>query len=396
MSGVRFPPPAPDAKGACLNDRPRPETICAQAGGAHTDDAGAVPAIQLSSTFLRGPDNALMVGDNFYARYGGPNLRMAEHVIAQLEGAAEALLFASGMAAALAPFRRLPPGAHVVATSRGYFSIIAWLREQHARGALQVSFFDPRTPAQLAGAMRAGQTKLVWIETPVNPVYEVVDIAATARIAHEAGAMLAVDSTAGSPILTRPLEHGADIVFHSATKYLNGHSDVLAGALAIGNAAAPLWADIKDERKVGGATLGAFEAWLLLRGMRTLHLRVAHASAAAHRLAERLEHHGAIERVTYPGLPSHPQHEIAKRQMTGGFGGMMSFEVRGGAEAALRVISKLKLIKVATSLGGVETLIEHRRSIEGPQSDVPAGLLRLSVGVENVDDIWADLSAALA
>jgi cystathionine gamma-synthase len=378
-----------------VNDRIRRETVCAQGAGAHSDDGGAIPAIQLSSTFLRGPDNALIVSDNFYARYGGPNSRMAEHAIARLEGAADALLFASGMAAALAPFRRLKPGSHVVATSRGYFSIIAWLREQHERGALEVSFFDPRTPEHLADAVQAGRTKLVWIETPVNPVYEVVDIAAAARVAHGAGALLAVDSTAASPMLTRPTEHGADIVFHSATKYLNGHSDVLAGVLAIGDAALPIWADIKEERKIGGATLGAFEAWLLLRGMRTLHLRVRHCSEAALNLAQQLEVHPAIVRVTYPGLPSHPQHAIARQQMTDGFGGMMSFEVRGGAAAALRVISSLKLIKVATSLGGVETLIEHRRSIEGLQSDVPPGLLRLSVGCEHADDLWADLSAAL-
>lgn len=378
-----------------LKDLPHRETICAQAGGGHSEDAGAAPPIQLSSTYLRGADNALIVGENFYARYGGPNLRLTEGAIAQLEGAAEALLFASGMAAALAAFRRLPPGAHVVATSRGYFSIIAWLREQHERGALEVSFFDPRTPEQLASVVRPGKTQLVWIETPVNPVYEVVDIAAAARAAHDAGALLAVDSTAASPMLTRPIEHGADIVFHSATKYLNGHSDVLAGVLAVRDANAPIWADIKEERKVGGATLGAFEAWLLLRGMRTLHLRVAHASAAALRLAQLLETHRAVERVTYPGLPSHPQHDIAKRQMTGGFGGMLSFELHGGADAALALISRLSLIKVATSLGGVETLIEHRRSIEGPDSDVPPGLLRLSVGCEHADDLWADLSAAL-
>jgi cystathionine gamma-synthase len=243
--------------------------------------------------------------------------------------------------------------------------------------------------------VRKGETRIVWIETPVNPVYEVVDIAAAAEAAHNAGALLAVDSTAASPILTRPIEYGADLVFHSATKYLNGHSDVLAGVLAVRDAKLLIWADIEQERKVGGATLGAFEAWLLLRGMRTLHLRVAQASQGAMAIAERLEGHAAIERVTYPGLPSHPQHEIAKRQMTGGFGGMLSFELKGGEAAALAVVSRLKLIKVATSLGGVETLIEHRRSIEGPDSDVPGGLLRLSVGCEHVEDVWADLRRAL-
>ena len=352
------------------------------------------PAIQPSTTFLRGPDNQL-VTDNFYQRYGAPNLRAAESAIAQLEGAADARLFSSGMAAALAIFRRLPPGAHVVTTSRGYFSIIAWLKEQGERAALSISLFDPRQPETLAGALKRGETKVVWIETPVNPVYEVVDIAAAAKLTHEAGALLAVDSTAASPILTRPIEHGADLVFHSATKYLNGHSDVLAGVVATRDANLSIWSDIDMERRVGGATLGPFEAWLLLRGMRTLHLRVAQASRTAFDLAQRLEAHPAIARVTYPGLENHPQHAIAKQQMTGGFGGMMSFELRGGETAALGVVAKLKLIKVATSLGGVESLIEHRRSIEGPTSDVPGGLLRFSVGCEHVDDIWNDLAQAL-
>ncbi len=371
------------------------ETICAHGGGAHDGPTGGVaPSIQPSTTFVRGPDNQL-VTENFYQRYGAPNLRDAESAIAQLEGAADARLFSSGMAAALAIFRRLPPGAHIVTTSRGYFSIIAWLKEQGDRGALSISLFDPREPETLAGALKHGETKIVWIETPVNPVYEVVDIAAAAKLAHEAGALLAVDSTAASPILTRPIEHGADILFHSATKYLNGHSDVLAGVVATRDAALPIWTDIDMERRVGGATLGPFEAWLLLRGMRTLHLRVAEASRTALDLAKRLEAHPSIARVTYPGLESHPQHAIARRQMVGGFGGMMSFELKGGEAAALGVVAKLKLIKVATSLGGVESLIEHRRSIEGPTSDVPGGLLRFSVGCEHVDDIWADLAQAL-
>lgn len=379
-----------------MDRKAQPETICAQGGGAHDAATGGVtPAIQPSTTYLRGPDNALLT-ENFYARYAAPNARQAEAAIAQLEGAADARLFASGMAAALAVFRRLPPRAHVVVTSRGYFSIIDWVRQQHERGALEVSFFDPREPETLAGLVRKGETRIVWIETPINPTYEVVDIAAAAKIAHGAGALLAVDSTAASPILTRPIEHGADIVHHSATKYLNGHSDVLGGVLAIRDANLPIWADIHEERKVGGAALGAFEAWLLLRGLRTLHLRVRAASENAMTIAERLQAHPAVERVTYPGLPNHMQHVIASKQMQGGFGGMLSFEVKGGAAGALGVIGKLNLVKVATSLGGVETLIEHRRSIEGPHSDVPPGLLRLSVGVEHADDIWADLEQALA
>jgi cystathionine gamma-synthase len=374
----------------------QPETLLSQGGGAHDPGTGGVtPAIQLSSTYMRGPDNALLT-ENFYARYATPNGRQTENAIAQLEGAADARLFSSGMAAALAPFRTLAPGAHVVATRRGYFSIVAWLMEQHARGTLDVSFFDPRRPEDLPKLVREGETRLVWIETPVNPVYEAVDIAAAAAAAHGAGALLGVDSTAATPLLTRPIEHGADLVFHSATKYLNGHSDVLAGVICTRDDTLPIWKAIDQERTVGGAALGGFEAWLLLRGMRTMHLRVRRQCENALRIARDLEGHPAVARVTYPGLPSHPQHAVAQKQMQGGFGGMMSFEVKGGAAAALGLISRLKLIKVATSLGGVETLIEHRRSIEGPQSDVPEGLLRLSVGCEHADDIWADLNKALS
>lgn len=377
------------------NDLSR-ETLCATAAGAHDQaSGGVVPALQPSTTYMRGPDNQLLT-ENFYTRYGAPNLRAAENAISRLEGAAASLLFASGMTAAIATFRKLPLGSHVVTTSRGYFSVVSWLREQHERGALKVDVFDPRTPEQLNAKLRKGETRIVWIETPVNPTYEVVDIAAAARAAHEAGALLAVDSTANTPILCRPIEHGADIVFHSATKYLNGHSDVLAGVLSTRDKTLPLWADIQAERLVGGAVLGPFEAWLLLRGMRTMHLRVAYQSAAALELAKRLEAHAGVEHVSYPGLASHPQHAIAQRQMQGGFGGMLAFTVKGGAPAALRVVSRLKLVKVATSLGGVETLIEHRRSIEGPQSDVPDGLLRLSVGCEHVDDVWRDIANALA
>ena len=372
------------------------ETICATGAGAHDEATGGVaPAWQPSTTYMRGTDNRLKVEENFYSRYGAPNVYAAERAIAALEGAAEARLFASGMAAALALFRRLAPGTHVVSASRGYFSVIAWLREQGERGALKADFFDPRAPEGLAAAVKPGVTKVVWIETPVNPVYEVVDIAAAAKIAHDAGALLAVDSTGATPMLTRPIEHGADIVFHSATKYLNGHTDVLAGALAVRDASLPIWADVHEERKIGGAALGPFEAWLLLRGLRTLHLRVAAASASALEIARRLEAHAAVERVTYPGLESHAQHAIAARQMRGGFSGMLSFQVKGGAAAALSLVSRLKLVKVATSLGGVETLIEYRKPIEGPGSDVPENLLRLSVGCEHVEDIWADLAQAL-
>lgn len=373
----------------------KPATLCAQ-GGLHPPraDGGVVPALQPATTFVRDAANALVDPANFYARYGAPNLRDAEAAIAALESAQGALLFASGMAAALAVFRRLPPGSHVAATSRGYFSILNWLRGQHARGALEVSFFDPRNQ-ESAVALRPGRTRVLWIETPVNPTWEVVDIASAAQAAHAAGAILAVDATAMTPILTRPLELGADIVFHAATKYLNGHSDVLAGVLAVRDSGLPLWAEIDAERREGGAILGPFEAWLLLRGLRTLHLRVAAASRNAMSIATALAAHPRVTRVLYPGLPSHPQHAIAARQMTGGFGGMLSFCVGESVADALALLAKLKLVKIATSLGGVESLIEHRATVEGPASDVPPNLLRLSCGIEDADDLVADLLQAL-
>ncbi len=229
----------------------------------------------------------------------------------------------------------------------------------------------------LAQAVRPGRTKLVWAETPGNPTWEVTDIAAAAGIAHGAGARLAVDSTAATPVLTRPIAHGADIVMHSATKYLNGHADVLAGVLVTARDDEP-WRRVRALRHDGGAVLGPFEAWLLLRGMRTLFLRVRACSRSAQTLAEHFERHPKVAHVLYPGLAGHPGHEVAARQMEGGFGGMLSLRVAGGAPAALEVCGRTKVFKRATSLGGVESLIEHRASIEGPDSAVPDDLVRLA------------------
>ena len=243
--------------------------------------------------------------------------------------------------------------------------------------------------------MPGRRTKLVWIETPCNPLWDVADIAASAAIAHAAGARLAVDSTAATPVLTRPIEHGADIVMHAATKYLNGHSDVLAGALVTARDD-EAWRRISSLRHIAGAVLGPFEAWLLLRGMRTLFLRVNACSAAARTIAEHLDGHPEIDRVLYPGLAGHPGHAVAARQMTGGYGGMLSIRVKGGAHAALGVSAACRVFKRATSLGGVESLIEHRASIEPPDSPVPDDLLRLSVGIEDPGDLIADLERGLA
>jgi len=243
-------------------------------------------------------------------------------------------------------------------------------------------------------AIRPGETKLVWLETPSNPLWTITDIAAVARIAHAAGAKVAVDSTCATPLLTRPLALGADIVMHAATKYLNGHSDVIAGALAAA-ADDAFWARIKRNRAVLGQIIGPLEAYLLIRGMRTLDLRVKAACANAMELAQRLSNHQGVAEVLYPGLPGHPGHAIARRQMQGGFGGMLSIRVRGGEAAAIATAAQVKLFKRATSLGGVESLIEHRASIEGAGSPCPTDLLRLSAGIEDIEDLYGDLDRAL-
>jgi cystathionine gamma-synthase len=250
------------------------------------------------------------------------------------------------------------------------------------------------SPADVRAALRPGKTKLVWVETPANPLWTVTDIAATAQLAHDAGALLAVDSTVPTPVLTQPLALGADIVMHAATKYLNGHSDLIAGVLVTARDD-DFWKRVKAVRAQLGGTLGSFEAWLLLRGMRTLYLRVRCASTSAQRIAEHFSKHPRVEAVLYPGLPGAGGHEIAKRQMSGGFGGMLSLRTKGGEAAAIATAAHVQLWKRATSLGGTESLIEHRASVEGAGTPAPPDLLRLSVGIEDAGDLIADLEQAL-
>ena len=276
-----------------------------------------------------------------------------------------------------------------------YWALRQWLGEFAVAWGLAVDFVANGDLAALAAAVRPGATKLVWIETPANPTWAVTDIARAAEIAHQAGAKLAVDSTAATPVLSRPLALGADIVMHSASKYLNGHSDVIAGTLITGEQDA-FWQCVRANRARGGAVLGPFEAWLLLRGMRTLYLRVRAASAAALAIARHFADDRRLEAVLYPGLKSDPGHAVAARQMQGGFGGMLALRVAGGEAAALAVAAKLDVFKRATSLGGVESLVEHRASVEGASSPVPTDLLRLSVGIEHPDDLIADLEQALS
>lgn len=378
--------------------RPARATIAAQALGViHPPFGDIVPPIHLSTTYERAADGSYP-GGRVYSRDQNPSYDQVEAVLTELEGGVASLLFASGMAAATAPFLALNPGDHVVAPRVMYWAMRKWLLEFAVPWGLEVEFFDNEGAAQidsLASLLRPGKTKLVWLETPANPTWVLSDIAAVASLAHRSGARLAVDSTVATPVLTRPIEHGADLVMHSATKYLNGHSDVIAGALITAHQD-DWWQRVRYVRSSLGAMLGPLEAWLLLRGMRTLNVRVEASSRTALHLATQLQAHRGVIEVLYPGLVNRPGHDVALRQMEGGFGGMLSIRVAGGADAAIRVAGRLKVWKRATSLGGVESLVEHRASVEGPGSPCPPDLLRLSVGLEAVSDLLADLEQALA
>ncbi|MEM1300138.1 MAG: aminotransferase class I/II-fold pyridoxal phosphate-dependent enzyme [Pseudomonadota bacterium] len=376
------------------NRMPNRATLLAQAG--HFIDAatrGVVPPIHNSTTFAR-DENYALVGPSSYARGGTPAWDEVEALLAALDGGEAAMVFASGLAAATAVFEPLRSGQHVVAPRIMYHGLQDWLRRLAEVRGIGLTLVDPTNLAEVEAAMRPGETAILWIETLLNPTWDVVNIAACADIAHKAGARLGVDATVTPPVTCRPIEHGADIVFHSATKYLNGHSDVMGGAL-ISTKADDHWAEIKQVRLLVGGVMGPFEAWLLLRGMRTLEVLYARAAANAMAIATHLNDHPALSHVLYPGLPSHPGHETAARQMEGGFGAMLSLRTKGGEAAANRIVRNVKAFLPATSLGGVESLIEHRFVVEGFHSEVPCDLLRISVGIESVDDLIADLDQAL-
>ena len=372
-----------------------PATIAAQAAGA-VDPAsgGVVPPVQFATTYLRDENYDLVNPDNVYLRSHNENTRVAERILNALEGADETLIFPSGMAAIAAVFRTVPNGASVVVQSQIYWGTTKWIRDFCTRRQIALHEVDASNLDAFAALCRAEKPDLCLIETPSNPWLRITDIAGAAAAAHEVGATLVVDSTAASPVLSHPLEHGADIVMHSATKGINGHSDVLAGSLATNDAGAPRWQMIRDDRNQAGGVIGPMEAWLLARGMRTLPLRMREMSRNAMTLAEFLADHPQVEQVMYPGLPDHPGHALAAQQMSGGYGGLLSFVVKGGAGAALKAAGRLELFHRATSLGGVESLVEHRHTIE-PHTGIPEGLLRLSVGIEDVEDLGADLGQAL-
>ncbi len=364
-----------------------PATIAASMIGISDVETGDVaPHVKPATTYKYGQGYV-------YYRDDGPGMADTEEVLNRLEGGAGAMVFASGMAAATSLLVSLGPGAHVIAPETMYWFLRNWMLKDAPDFGLSVSLYPNGDLDAMKAAIRPGETKAVWAETPANPDWSVTDIAAAAEIAHAAGAKLFIDSTAAPPVITRPLELGADVVMHSATKYLNGHSDVLAGAL-ITREKDELWGKVHHARASMGSTLGAFESWLLLRGMRTLDVRMQRHSENAMRVAEAMLGNPAVSHVLYPGLPDHPGHAVAKKQMKG-FSGMMSTRLSGGPEAAARAVERTKLFRNATSLGGTESLIEHRGPVEGPESPTPQDLLRLSVGLENADDLIADLEQAL-
>ncbi len=372
----------------------KPESRAAQAlGFVDPTTRAVVPPIQVSSTFERAGDGGYPAGYE-YARADSPAYELPEKVIADLEGGSSAMLFSSGMAAATSVFCALVPGDHVVAPQVMYWALRKWISEFALSWGIQVTYVDAGDLDALNAAVRPGRTRVVWVETPSNPTWVITDLAGASVIAHEAGARLVADSTVSTPVHTRPIEHGADLVVHSATKYLNGHGDVLAGVV-VAAVDDPFVHRVRSWRRSAGAVPGGFDAWLLLRGMRTLFPRVRQSSATALRIAERFEHDPRIDVVSYPGLASHPGHDIARRQMNDGFGGMLSMRVRGGEAAAVATAGRLEAFLRATSLGGTESLVEHRASAEGPSTPVPADLLRFSIGLEAPEDLIADLDRAL-
>ncbi|WP_085904999.1 trans-sulfuration enzyme family protein [Kiloniella majae] len=371
------------------------ETLLAQAGHYLDKDSGSVvPPIQPSTTFARNEQGDLYDSNRIYARDQSVNAEMAEAILCELEEGASCKLFASGMAAATALVQTLRPGDRIVVPTVMYWSLRAWLISFCEDWNIKLAFYNPRNEADMVTVVKAAPTEILWIETPANPTWEVVDIQKAADLAHSVGAQLVADSTVSTPLITKPIEYGADFVFHSATKYINGHSDVVAGALITAKEDVR-WERLCKLRAQQGGILGPFESWLLLRGMRTMHVRVERACENAMKLAQHFDGFSGVKEVIYPGLTSHANHEVAAKQMTGGFGGMLSIRFEGGKDATAAIMGRLKRFVRATSLGGVESLVEHRALVEGEGTPVPDDLLRFSIGIENVQDLIEDLEQAI-
>jgi cystathionine gamma-synthase len=370
----------------------RIETIAAQAAHRVDPVTGAVTApIYLSTTFERDPDGEFSRGF-IYSRSDNPNREALEDCLRQLEGGTAAAAFSSGMAATAAVFQALSTGDHVIVPNDCYHGTARLLQEVFSHWGLEDTFVDMTDPEQVGQAIQHN-TRLIWVETPSNPLLKITDVALIVEIAHNAGVLCACDNTWSSPILQRPIELGADLVMHSTTKYLGGHHDVLGGAI-ISREDSDFFQQVKLIQHSCGPVPSPFECWLVLRGIRTLHLRMPAHSKNAMSIARFLNDHPRVEAVYYPGLPDHPGHDIAARQMSK-FGGMVSFQVKGGQDEAMPVPAKVKVFIRATSLGGTESLIEHRASIEGPNTRTPDNLLRVSVGLENTEDLIEDLAQAL-
>jgi cystathionine gamma-synthase len=369
------------------------ETLAVHAGASPDATTGAVmPAIHLSTTFERASDGSFPSGYG-YIRDGNPNRQALEAAMAKLEGGTAAVAFASGMAATMAVFQALAPGDHVVAPLDAYFGTAKLLRNHFKPWGIEFSFADMTDPRAVQAAVRPA-TRLIWMETPSNPTIAVTDLEAIVAIARSSRALTACDNTWATPFLQRPLALGVDLVMHSTTKYLSGHSDVMGGVV-VSREGGPVADRLRALQAEGGAVPSPFDSWLVLRGIRTLPWRMrAHCGNAA-AVAAFLAEHPAVERVHYPGLRTDPGHDVAARQMTAP-GGMLSFVVPGGQPRAFAVANRLRLFTRATSLGGPESLVEHRASVEGPDTRAPGGLLRLAVGLEHPDDLIADLGQALA
>jgi cystathionine gamma-synthase len=368
------------------------ETLAVHAGHGVDPTTGAVTEpIHLSTTFERDADGTYPRGF-LYSRNDNPNRHALEVALAALEGGTGAAAFSSGLGAVAAVFQGLEPGDHVIAPGDIYHGTANVLKHLFAKWGVAATFVDMTQLDAIRAALRP-TTRIVWIETPSNPLLRCVDIVAAAEIAHAAGARAVADNTFASPALQRPLDLGCDMVMHATTKYLGGRSDVLGGAV-VSKADDAHFAKLRTAQLFGGAVASPFDCWLVMRSLPTLAARMRTHAANAQRVAEYLAAHPKVEAVHYPGLPGSPFHALATHQMRG-YGGMLSFEVRGGRDPAMGTAARVKLFTRATSLGGVESLIEHRASIEGPESRTPQGLLRMSIGLEHPDDLVDDLAQAL-
>lgn len=369
------------------------ETLAIHSSHLTDETAAAIAApIFLSTTFERSEDGSYPKG-HMYSRNSSPNRQVLENALAQLEGGEIAFAFSSGLAAVNAVFQCLQSGDHVLMPQVGYYASYKLAEEIYGSWGLQVSQVDMTDLPAVEKAIQ-NNTQLIWVETPANPMLSLSDISAICQIASKKGIKVGVDNTLASPILQSPIALGADMVMHATTKYIGGHSDILGGALILKKN--DDWAQrIQRVQILMGATPNPMDCYLLARGLKTLTVRMAQHSKNAAILAEKLEKHPAVEKVHYPGLPSHPQFELAKKQMPNGQSGMISIQLKASENITQKFASSLQLFQQATSLGGVESLIEHRKSIEGPQSNTPGNLLRLSIGLEHADDLWADLSESL-